>query len=75
MELMDRLRNAGFNMQLVQQTCEHFAVIDGEIVWYGSVNLLSKEDADDNIMRVESREIASELLEMTFGEGIEMEKW
>ena len=75
MELMDRLRNAGFNMQLVQQTCEHFAVIDGEIVWYGSVNLLSKEDADNNIMRVESREIASELLEMTFGEGIEMEKW
>lgn len=75
MELMDRLRNAGFNMQLVQQTCEHFAVIDGEIVWYGSVNLLSKEDADDNIMRVESCEIASELLEMTFGEGIEMEKW
>lgn len=33
---------------------------------YGSINLLSKEDADDNIMRVKSKEIATELLEMTF---------
>ena len=44
-------------------------------MWYGSVNLLSKEDIEDNIMRVESKEIAAELLETTFGQNIEMEKW
>lgn len=48
MELMERLRKAGFEIRLVEETCEHYAVIDNEIVWYGSVNLLSKEDAEDN---------------------------
>lgn len=75
MYLMDRLRGAGFHMELVEETCEHFAVIDREIVWYGSVNLLAKEDIEDNIMRVQSPNIADELLEMTFGSGIEMEEW
>ena len=42
-------------------------MIDKETVWYGSVNLLSKEDAEDNLMRVCSKEIADQLLEMTFG--------
>ena len=73
---MNRLHNAGFHMGLVQENCEHYAVIDNGIVWYGSVNLLSKEDAEDNIMRVRSREIAAELLEIGFGDKKpEMEKW
>lgn len=75
MGLMEQLRKAGFHIELVEQTCEHFAVIDNEIVWYGSVNLLSKEDAEDNLMRVVNKEIAAELLELTFGSNISMEKW
>ena len=75
MELMERLRKAGFEIRLVEDSCEHYAVIDDEIVWYGSVNLLSKEDADDNLMRVCSREIAEELLEITFGSDKEMQEW
>ncbi|MDY3274433.1 MAG: DEAD/DEAH box helicase family protein, partial [Agathobacter sp.] len=58
MELMERLRKAGFEIRLVEESCEHYAVIDNEIVWYGSVNLLSKEDAEDNLMRVCSKDIA-----------------
>lgn len=72
MELMERLRKAGFEIRLVEETCEHYAVIDNEIVWYGSVNLLSKEDAEDNLMRVCSKDIAAELLEMTFGSEVEV---
>lgn len=75
MELMERLRKAGAGIRLVEESCEHYAVIDNEIVWYGSVNLLSKEDAEDNLMRVCSREIAAELLEMTFGSGNELTDW
>ena len=75
MELMERLRKAGFEIRLVEDSCEHYAVIDHEIVWYGSMNLLSKEDADDNLMRVCSREIAEELLEITFGSDKEMQEW
>ena len=43
---------------------EHFALIDREIVWYGSVNLLSNAKEEDGLMRVKSREIAQELLEI-----------
>ena len=75
MDLLERLRRAGFEIRFVEENCEHFAVIDKEIVWYGSVNLLSKEDAEDNLMRVCSKDIAAELLELTFGKGKEMEKW
>ena len=46
---------------------EHFAIIDDEIVWYGSMNLLSRAKVDDNLMRVKSKDAARELLEMTFG--------
>lgn len=75
MELMERLRKAGFEIRLVEESCEHYAVIDNEIVWYGSMNLLSKEDVEDNLMRVCSREIAAELLEMTFGSEKELTDW
>ena len=53
-------------IELMNDSCQHYAVIDGEIVWYGSMNLLSKDDVEDNIMRVSSKAIAAELLEMTF---------
>ena len=75
MELMERLRKAGFEIRMVESSCEHYAVIDQEIVWYGSMNLLSKEDAEDNLMRVCSKEIAAELLEMTFGDETKMWEW
>ena len=75
MELMERLRKAGFEIRLCEDSCEHYAVIDNEIVWYGSVNLLSKEDIDDNLMRVCSRSIAAELLEMTFGADNNLKTW
>ncbi len=65
-ELMNLLRNSGFHIELMTDNCERYAVIDNEIVWYGSMDLLSKDDVDDNIMRVVSKDVASELLEMTF---------
>ena len=70
MGLLEKLRRAGFEIKLCEESCEHYAVTDNEIVWYGSVNLLSKEDIEDNLMRVCSREIAAELLEMTFGSKV-----
>lgn len=75
MELLERLRKAGFEIYLMEDSCEHYAVIDGEIVWYGNVNLLSKEDDEDNLMRVCSKEIATELMEITFGGGKSLAEW
>ena len=50
-----------------EEPYEHFAIVDDEIVWYGSMNLLSRAKIDDNLMRVKSKDAAQELLEMTFG--------
>ena len=66
-ELQQEMRSFGFNVELVENYCEHYCIIDREIVWYGSMNFLGKEDAEDNLMRVCSKEIAAELLELTFG--------
>ena len=62
-----QLRESGITVETVEDACQHYAVIDNKIVWYGSMNLLAKEDVDDNIMRIESDDVAAEILEMTFG--------
>ncbi len=67
MELQERMRSNGFEMNLVEDYCQHYCIVDREVVWYGSMNFLGKEDSEDNLMRVCSKEIAAELLELTFG--------
>jgi len=42
---------------------QKFTVIDQALVWYGSVNFLSFGSAEESIMRLESREIAGELID------------
>jgi len=66
-ELQEEMRRAGFEMNLVEDYCEHYCIIDHQVVWYGSMNFLGKEDAEDNLMRIADGKIANELLEMTFG--------
>ncbi len=66
-ELQEQMRRAGFEMNLVEDYCEHYCIIDRQVVWYGSMNFLGKEDAEDNLMRIADEKIANELLEMTFG--------
>ena len=74
MQLHEEMRQAGFYMNLQDESCERFAVVDQEIVWYGGVNLLAKSDAEQSIMRVPSKKIAAELMELTFGERTNEEK-
>ena len=66
-ELQEQMRKAGFDMNLVEDYCEHYCIIDRQVVWYGSMNFLGKEDAEDNLMRIADGKIAHELLVMTFG--------
>ena len=65
--LVQTLENCAVKVRLQDHMHEHFAIIDGEIVWYGSMNLLSRAKVDDNLMRVKSKDVAQELLVMTFG--------
>lgn len=75
MALLERLRKAGVEVYYVEESCEHFAVIDQSVVWYGSMDLLAKPDVEDNLMRVCSSKIAAELLELTFGDKRNLQEW
>ena len=58
------LRQSGIEV-FPSQTCrEHFAILDRCLVWYGSMNLLSNERPDDNLIRLPDEQIAQELLEI-----------
>ena len=51
----------------IRLVCEHYAMIDEGIAWYGSMKFLPRTKADDNLIRVKSKDVAQELLEISFG--------
>ena len=63
--LIQLIRHSGVEVILTDSASEHYAVMDGKLVWYGGMNPLGREDAWDNLIRVDSIQAAAELLEMT----------
>ena len=61
---LDLLQNAGVSLICRPNIHQKFAVIDRGIVWYGSINLLSFGGAEESMMRLESPNIANELLKI-----------
>ena len=59
------MKDMGINVKTAEEETEHFAVIDQILVWHGGMNLLGKEDAWDNLIRVKDTGAAAELLQMT----------
>lgn len=57
MQLHEDMRQAGFFIKTVEDSCENFAVIDQEIIWYGNIHLLGREKVEDNIMRVKDKKL------------------
>lgn len=66
-ELIREMQNAAINVVEKEEAQERFAVIDEELVWHGGMNLLGKEDAWDNLIRIKNHQVAAELLEMALG--------
>ncbi len=62
-ELVSCMKKSGINVLLKNDTDQCFAIIDDEIIWYGGINLLGKEDIRDNLIRIIDSNIAVELLE------------
>ena len=58
------LEDAGAEIITRPQLSQRYAVIDGIIVWYGDVNFLSSAKPEDAVIRLESPELAGELLDM-----------
>lgn len=56
------LKEANINVKYKSNIHQKFAIVDESIVWYGSVNFLSYSGSEESIMRLESYDIAGELL-------------
>jgi phosphatidylserine/phosphatidylglycerophosphate/cardiolipin synthase-like enzyme len=63
------LKDAGVLLLFKANLHQKFAVIDQKIVWYGSINLLSYGSAQESLMRLESPNIAQELLKVISGKA------
>lgn len=61
-ETLDALQTSGLNMVYKSKIHQKFSVLDRRIVWYGSINLLSFGRSEESIMRLESNNIANELI-------------
>lgn len=62
--LLKEMQENGIYLIVREEVAEHFAVIDDELVWHGGMNLLGREDAWDNLMRIKSVSVAAELMEI-----------
>jgi len=61
-ETLASLQEAGVRILFKENIHQKFALIDQKIAWYGSINLLSYGSAQESIMRLESPNIAQELM-------------
>jgi phosphatidylserine/phosphatidylglycerophosphate/cardiolipin synthase-like enzyme len=59
---LDLLTDNGVSVVFKSNIHQKFAVMDQKVVWYGSINLLSYGSAQESIMRIESSNIANELM-------------
>ncbi len=57
------LTDAGITIKYRSSFHQKFTVIDNKTVWYGSVNFLSFGSSEESIMRLESQDIAEQLLD------------
>jgi phosphatidylserine/phosphatidylglycerophosphate/cardiolipin synthase-like enzyme len=64
---LDLLTDNGVSVVFKSNIHQKFAIMDQKIVWYGSINLLSYGSAQESIMRIESSNIANELMKSIEG--------
>ncbi len=62
-KIHNKLMIAGIELQFVDHIPSKYAVIDKEILWYGSMNLVSKIKEDDDEMRIVNGSVAKALVE------------
>ena len=60
--VLEILKGKGIRVVFRPNIHQKFAVMDQKTVWYGSINLLSYGSAQESIMRIESSNIANELI-------------
>lgn len=61
-EALNLLEGCGIRLIFKTKIHQKFAIIDQKIAWYGSINLLSFGSAEESVMRLDSANIANELI-------------
>lgn len=56
-QLVQSLRSIGVVVDLRSKMHEKIAVIDGNVLWHGSLNILSHRNTHESMLRIESREV------------------
>jgi len=59
---LDLLQQDDIRIAFKSNIHQKFAIMDQSIIWYGSINLLSYGNAQESMMRIESPNIANELI-------------
>ena len=57
------LQHQGVVVITTPQLSLHAAIIDKSTIWYGSVNILGYQSTEDNLIRFQNAEIATNLLD------------
>lgn len=60
-ETISQLRKTGIPVDLRARMHEKIAIIDGEILWHGSLNILSHKDTSESMLRIPSRSACSQV--------------
>ena len=60
---MKMFENSGVTVVEKSGISQKFAVVDSSLVWYGNINYLSFVKVEDIALRLESPELAGELLD------------
>ena len=60
-ELVRALRDLGITVDLRARMHEKIAILDGRILWHGSLNILSHRDTHESMLRIESQAACSQL--------------
>lgn len=61
-ECIAMLKSSGFTIRTRSGIHQKFTVIDQRLIWYGSINFLSFGTSEESVMRLESVNIATELV-------------
>ena len=64
---IERLQGAGINVVLESELHQKYVVVDQHIVWYGSINPLAFGNKEENIIRLDSADVALSLLYQNYG--------
>lgn len=60
-QLVDALRDLGVTVDLRARMHEKIAILDGRILWHGSLNILSHRDTHESMLRIDSPAACSQV--------------